>query len=132
MKTLKITLPAASPTLNVLLRSHYYKKRKELEKWGWLIRKATDQQRNHVPKPIVKCTIHVERYSTGNGVDWDGFYGGLKPILDCLVVPTAKNPNGLGFILDDNPKVLLALTGKQSKCKKGDEKTVVYIREVDE
>jgi hypothetical protein len=33
--------------------------------------------------------------------------GGFKPLLDCLVAASKRNPGGLGFIINDNP---LAMT----------------------
>ena len=35
-------------------------------------------------------------------MDWDNVYGGLKPLLDCLVQPSSANPDGLGYIVNDD------------------------------
>jgi hypothetical protein len=74
--------------------------------------------------PLKSCDIHIERHST-QLPDWDGLYGGLKPLLDTLVVSTKRNPHGLGVITDDNPKVIKKLTAEPVISK--EEKTVVYI-----
>lgn len=46
-------------------------------------------------------------------LDWDNAYGGLKPILDCLTLPGPRNPDGLGWIVDDAPTVLIQLDVQQ-------------------
>lgn len=53
--------------------------------------------------PVERAFLVIERHCSGAGLDWDNAYGGLKPLLDCLVAPSAKNPDGLGLIRDDNP-----------------------------
>ncbi|WP_162571065.1 MULTISPECIES: hypothetical protein [unclassified Variovorax] len=53
--------------------------------------------------PLAQAALVVVRRSAGE-LDWDNAYGGLKPILDCLVVKSSKNPSGLGLVTDDSPK----------------------------
>lgn len=55
--------------------------------------------------PISRSALEIERYCAGS-LDWDNAYGGLKPLLDCLVAPSARNPDGLGLIQDDSPKFM--------------------------
>lgn len=57
--------------------------------------------------PITKSALEIERYCAGS-LDWDNAYGGLKPLLDCLVAPSARNPDGLGLIKADSPKYMPA------------------------
>ena len=75
-----------------------------------------------------RCHIEIERHSAGLP-DWDGLYGGMKGLLDCLVVPSKRNPHGLGLIRDDNPNCVLSLTARPVKAPEGEGKTVVTIRE---
>lgn len=58
--------------------------------------------------PLQKALLVIQRGSAGRGLDWDNAYGGLKPLLDCLVVASSRNPDGLGFIENDAPACLLA------------------------
>jgi len=53
--------------------------------------------------PLQTVGLYIERGSAGL-LDWDNAYGGLKPLLDCLVSKTPKNPDGLGIIQDDSPR----------------------------
>lgn len=55
--------------------------------------------------PITRSALEIERYCAGS-LDWDNAYGGLKPLLDCLVSLSARNPDGLGLIEDDSPKFM--------------------------
>ena len=48
-------------------------------------------------------------------------------MLDCLVLKSKKNPNGLSIIEDDSPEHIISLNVKPIKCKRGDEKTVILI-----
>ena len=56
-------------------------------------------------EPIAKSALEVERYCAGS-LDWGKAYCRLKPLLDCLVAPSARNPDGLGLIEDDSPKFM--------------------------
>ena len=52
--------------------------------------------------PVERSALIIVRHSAGV-LDWDNALGGLKPLLDCLVAPSNRNPSGLGLIRDDNP-----------------------------
>lgn len=60
--------------------------------------------------------IHIVRHAC-QLMDWDNFYGAFKPFGDAL----RKN----GIISDDNPSVLIRLTGEQHKVNKHDEEKVL-------
>ena len=55
--------------------------------------------------PIARSALEIERYCAGS-LDWDNAYGDLKPPLDCLVAPSARNPDGLGLIEADSRKFM--------------------------
>ncbi len=80
---------------------HFTAYRKLREDFYWQIYASLKGVRPTAPLP--KVFISIERKSAGE-LDWDNAYGGLKPILDCLVRPTARNPSGLGLIEDDSPR----------------------------
>lgn len=80
---------------------------------------------------IARSALEIERYCTGS-LDWDNAYGGLKPLLDCLVAPSSRNPYGLGLIQDDSPKFMPeAPHMTQVVAKRGGGCTVVRIYAVD-
>ena len=56
--------------------------------------------------PLARAALVLVRRSSGT-LDWDNVYGGLKPIVDCLVVRSPRrSPNGLGLVIDDSPKYM--------------------------
>jgi hypothetical protein len=55
--------------------------------------------------PIARSALEIERYCAGS-LDCHNAYGGLKPLLDCLVAASARNPDGLGLIQDDSPRFM--------------------------
>lgn len=58
-------------------------------------------------KVIEECCILVERHQDGNRApDWDGLYGGVKPLLDVMQPPSKSMRNGQGLIRNDNPRHL--------------------------
>jgi len=107
------------------MRMHYWHKAKERNRLALLIRSIAGKP----VTPMESCIIEVVRYSTGLP-DWDGLYGGLKLLLDCLVVKTDRNPSGLGFIVDDNPMVLKMLTARPVKCTRREQRTEIVIVEL--
>ncbi len=121
-----IKVDEAVPLLNEWLRMHWQARRRYMKRLAWMIRE------HHKPpgKPLERCTVHVDRYSAGLP-DWDGLYGGLKSILDCLVMPSKRNPHGLGFIRDDSLKVIKRLTAEPRRCSRGEGYTIVTIKGVE-
>lgn len=99
-----LTLPRATPSLNEVRAMHhqvYRKLRQGFRDELFVQRVQHGWQR--VP-PLTRVALYIERGHSGGGLDWDNAFGGLKPLLDCLVLPTTKNPDGLGFIVDDSPE----------------------------
>jgi hypothetical protein len=81
--------------------------------------------------PIGRSGLEIERYCAGS-LDWDNAYGGLKPLLDSLVAPSARNPDGLGLIEDDSPKFMPeAPRVFQLPAKRAEGSTAVRIFSVD-
>ncbi|MCC5610891.1 hypothetical protein LC612_30120 [Nostoc sp. CHAB 5834] len=98
-----LMLPLETPSNNTI-RSMHFREYKSLRE-GWQLVVASSIRGPRRP-PLPRPFLCVERYCSGQGLDWDNAYGGLKPVLDCLVRPTSKNPSGLGLIEDDNLKVM--------------------------
>lgn len=98
-----LLLPQATPSNNTLKELHFHAYKHLRRKWRSLVVESLGSAKAPRP-PIEKAFLVVERHCAGGGLDWDNAYGGLKPLLDCLVAPSAKNPDGLGLIRDDNPE----------------------------
>lgn len=122
---IRLVLSEPTPLLNVWQRWHWrtrrdYTRRVRLELRAQLI----------PPKvPLAKCHVVIKRHSVGLP-DWDGLFASAKAPLDCLVVKTAKNPHGLGFIEDDNPKCIITLTVTPVQVKRrADQITEIFVLE---
>lgn len=126
---LTLDLPEATPSNNVIKAMHYRVYQKTRQAWRVRVAKALTESGQQLPAtPLARSHLEIERYSAGGGLDWDNAYGGLKPLLDCLVSASARNPDGLGLIADDNPTAMPrapALT--QHPAKRGQGRTVVRI-----
>ena len=96
----ELHLPAATPSNNAIKGMHFhaYKKLRN----GWRANVLAALEGKVTVAPIAMSALEIERYCAGS-LDWDNAYGGLKPLLDCLVTPSARNPDGLGLITDDSP-----------------------------
>lgn len=125
MRLIEFEIPEPTPLMNVWQRMHWTARGRLTISFSWLVKAAVGR----VGEPIGQCEVEVYRYSSGTP-DWDGLYGGLKPLLDCLVVRTKRNPHGLGLIEDDCPSVIKTLTARPMPAKRKEGKTRVVIREV--
>jgi len=100
---MRIELDGTTPLLNEWQRMHWRERKRCMESLAWRLAAA----RPPASGPVQSCVILIERRTrSGPRPDWDGLYGALKPILDCLVMPTRRNPHGLGVIADDSPDVV--------------------------
>lgn len=122
----ELRLSDATPSNNELKNMHFRVYKKLREDWRSIVAAALDHK---LPtEPIDRAALEIERYCAGGGLDWDNAYGGLKPMLDCLVTASTRNPDGLGLIQDDSPKFMPeAPKLKQMPAKKGAGYTVVRI-----
>lgn len=97
-----LRLPKETPSNNSIKQMHWMAYR-QLRCW-WkqklLARLPARQQR---PATLESSALVVVRRCAGQ-LDWDNAYGGLKPVLDCLVAATPRNPDGLGLVRDDSPR----------------------------
>lgn len=123
-KSIVLTIPEATPTLNVWQRMHFRAKKRLMERYRMLVRMAIGKRWGE--PPIERCVVRIERHHD-RMPDWDGLYGGVKGLLDVLVVQSTRHPLGLGIIRDDSPKVIVELVVRHIKSKQCDRKTVVSI-----
>lgn len=124
-----LELSEATPSNNVIKGMHFFVYKKTRASWKAKVLSALAKQEVQLPvAPLEKSFLAIYRFSAGGGLDWDNAYGGLKPLLDCLVVGTDKNPDGLGLISDDNPKKMpYPPFVQQVSAKKNNSSTIVQI-----
>lgn len=128
---LKYTLdiPEATPSNNVIKGMHFQTYKTLRRRWQVAVFVAINGRRPKIP--LDQAFLVVTRECAGEGLDWDNAYGGLKPLLDCLVVASEKNPDGLGLIKDDSPKHMpYPPFVKQLPAKKKSSRTRVEIFEI--
>lgn len=123
-----LALPAETPSNNVIKGMHFqvYK----TTRWNWRLMLQAALKGHRPEKPIEKAGLIIVRSCAGQ-LDWDNVYGGLKPMVDCLVAPSVRNPDGLGLIEDDNPVAMpFPPYVEQVKAKRGQGSTRVLIYEL--
>lgn len=126
-----LELPEETPSNNEIRGKHFHVYRGIRKAWRFRVENAAAAA-GFSPgmEPVRHVHLEVDRYCSGM-LDWDNAYGGLKPVLDCLVMPTKKNPDGLGLIFDDSPLYVIEPPYvKQHKAKPGAGRTVVRIYRV--
>lgn len=94
---LKIELNELPQSLNVKLRKHWTKQRRESKLWDTLIYQKVF--RKLPPSPLKRAKLRIVKHFWRT-MDFDGFVGSLKPVVDALVTA--------GVIEDDSWKVLQA------------------------
>lgn len=106
---MSLTIPRATPSNNEIKAMHFAVYKKLRETFRGLVADQLHLHHHHLGGlargpdgvPISPAWLQIERGKAGVGLDWDNAYGGLKPLLDCLVCPSARNPSGLGIVADD-------------------------------
>lgn len=97
---IEFTLSRPTPLLNELIRMHWRGR-------GIYQRSISSEIARLVPGvpgrvPFAKAKVSVVRYSVQDP-DIDGLIGGLKLMIDTLLVHSDRHKDGLGFITDDGP-----------------------------
>jgi len=107
---------------------HFRAYQKERQGWRLMVLSALKGVRPAAP--IQRARLVIIRHSAGY-LDWDNALGGLKPLLDCLVTASKRNPDGLGLIADDNPIAMPEPPYmRQQKCRRGEGHTECFIYEL--
>lgn len=125
----QLSIPRETPSNNELRGMHFHAYKHLRRMWRMEVLAALG--RNRPTTPIQRAYLKVVRSCAGGGLDWDNVYGGLKPLLDCLVACTDKNPDGLGLIQDDGPKHMpFRPDVKQLSAKRGQGSTLIEVYEL--
>jgi hypothetical protein len=89
-----------SPSNNEIKGMHHFVYRDLRQEWSLEVRAALGKR---VAPKLTRAGLVLVRRCVGL-LDWDNAYGGMKPILDCLVMRTDRNPSGWGIVADDSPR----------------------------
>lgn len=123
-----LLLDEASPSNNTIKGLHFHAYKKLRVSMAAKVKQALGS--TEAPQ-LPQSALYIVRRSAGS-LDWDNAIGGLKPILDCLVRPSDRNPNGLHIIEDDKPRNMpFPPMMKQLPAKKGQGSTEIYVFAVD-
>ena len=121
-------LDTPSPSNNVIRAMHFHAYRKFRNDTAASVVAALG---SHEPRAIPLSALFIVRRSAGS-LDWDNAIGGLKPLLDCLVQASDRNPDGLGIIEDDRPRCMpFPPMMQQLPAKRGQGSTQIFVFEVD-
>lgn len=116
---------APTPSNNVIKGMHFHAYKNDRRKWSQAVLAAVGGERP--AEPLELSGLVVVRGSAGS-LDWDNAYGGLKPLLDSLVMASNRNPDGLGLIRDDNPGAMPCPPHLvQVSAKQGEGFTEVFV-----
>lgn len=123
-------LQGETPSNNVIKGMHYRSYRTLRRQWQ--LKVFCEGLKGRRPAQCVARTaLVIDRYCAGE-LDWDNAYGGLKPLLDCLVAPSKQNPDGLGLILNDNPTAMpFPPLLYQLRAPRGEGRTRIRIFDLD-
>jgi len=125
----ELHLPWQTPSNNTIRELHHFAYKKLRQTWCEAVLAGIGLRKPAAP--IERAFLVVIRECEGGGLDWDNVYGGLKPVLDCLVSPSARNPSGLGLIRDDSPRHMpFPPFVIQKSSKRGLGKTTLLIYEL--
>ena len=119
-------IPEPSPSNNTIKELHYHAYRQL--RLMWKVKVLSKGFPGGRPStPIQRAALVVARRCAGM-LDWDNAYGGLKPVLDCLVLKTKRNPDGLGVVVDDSPRHMpYPPFVQQLPAKRGDGSTHILV-----
>jgi Holliday junction resolvase RusA-like endonuclease len=92
----KIILPFVTPSVNKLLRMHYFARKREQDKYKkWLAAAGAVDRRFNAEKEKRHVEIHSFRKRR---IDLDNLIGGMKLLIDALC--------DVGLLWDDSPRYL--------------------------
>jgi hypothetical protein len=112
-----IEIDEATPSLNLLLGTHWARKTETRKRWHWLVRAGLSRASCFERPQYARARVSIERYGP-RILDADNCRAGMKFLMDGLKVH--------GIILDDKPAVIGEPVIRQI-VSKTERKTVVRI-----
>ena len=126
--SLTLTIPYIVSTK--LVKKPWYEYRNIRRKVSGYIQQAMlfEVQYNYWPwPPYERARLEVIRYSSGKQPDQTNLETSVKPIEDVLLVSSAKAPDGLGVLIDDNSEHLIRLPTHHRQCRRDEQRTTILI-----
>ena len=122
------TIHKLTSTLNEWQRMHWANRSKHVKSWSHDIAAVTAHLLTGA-KPLERARVTITRHGLKEP-DTDGLYGGIKPLVDCLLPRSDRHPHGLGFVVDDSPQHMELIATSERVGKRADQRTVVLIERV--
>lgn len=120
---LHLVMPRLTPSLNKLIRLHWRDRQKLIITWDWEVKAAIRETYEEItfehPQRKVRIISYRKRI-----MDEDNFIGGLKPMVDALVL------NHL--LVDDSNKFMILEPRPSQERDLKNQRTEVIITEVKE
>jgi hypothetical protein len=124
------SIPMTLPTLNVMLRMHWSKRRRLQQTVSWEIMRALRLGGWNPSRPLNRCDVEIVRHSRREP-DRDGLASTAKLILDALQPASKTHPCGLGVIREDDSTCIRHLDVRHAtSVGRKVERTDIIIREV--
>ena len=118
---LHLVIPRLTPSLNKLIRMHWRERQKLMKTWDWEVKAAMSETYREIrfehPKRNLRIISYRKRIS-----DEDNFVGGLKPLIDALVL------NHL--LVDDSNKFMVLEPRPSQERDLKNQRTEIIITEV--
>lgn len=129
MRRVEVFLPGtATPSLNTLMRMHWAKRRRQARTFAQLLHYHSGY-RPGAEGPMERCRLVVERRGA-KLLDADNLEGGVKPLVDAMLLPGRRHPYGLGWLRDDGPEVVVAHCVVQRTVPRAERGTWVELVEL--
>lgn len=125
MRTIAFRLAVPTILLNEWQRMHYHARARYSRALAWQVAAALTER---PAQPFEQAHLVIRRHSV-RAPDVDGIYGGAKPLIDALLVPSKTHPHGLGLIVDDSADRLTLEVHHVQALSRATQCTVVEIRE---
>jgi Holliday junction resolvase RusA-like endonuclease len=91
---INLVIPEPTPSINRIHGYHWTRKRKERQRWGWLVKQARLCAGVFRSAPSNRVRLTIRRFGP-RMLDHDNFVAGTKFLQDAIVAE--------GFVIDDKP-----------------------------
>lgn len=117
--SIELVVPEPTPTPNTWLHKHWSHYRKIKKRWVNHIWAAASKARAPKKPKLAKVSIEIIRFSPRGIHDFDNLIGGLKPVIDALVLNE--------LIADDSVKTIGIPSVQQYRAPAHEARTVIRI-----
>lgn len=123
---MQFTLAKPVKLLNQTLRMHWSAR----TKYAKALSAEIAQAHLGIPEPMDRARVEIVRYSIKEP-DTDGLVGGVKILIDTLLIRSDRHPHGLGYIVDDSPAHLVLDVRHEKAANLKSQGTTIRIQRLD-